>query len=128
MAHPACPPRLDPFGPYLHVPEQPDVLKLFRPALLSWTDWGQSVFKVERRCIVTIRFWVGIHTHPRYSSSPPHICMAIYSGSTSPFDPCQAHSVWATTPSGQFCLYWIRFHPFTIRLVIHHQSPIFVAW
>ena len=47
--------------------------------------------------------------------------MAICSGSTSFFDPSQAHSIWATTPSGQFC-------PYTIQPVICHQSTIFVAW
>src|SRR5882724_1369086 len=78
--------------------------------------------------MVTIRFWVGIRTHPRYSSSPPHICAAIYSGSTSPFDPCRVHTVWATAPSGRFYLYWIQSRPYTIWPVTCHQSTIFVAW
>src|SRR5882724_13179707 len=77
--------------------------------------------KDQKQCIVTIWFWVGIRTHPRHSSSPLHICAAIYSGSTSLFDPCQAHFIWATTPSG-------RFRPYTIRPVRCHQSTIFVAW
>ena len=59
-------------------------------------------------CILTIRFWVVIRTHPRHSSSLPHICAAIYLGSTS------LQPLPSTLHPGH--------HP--IRLVTCHQSTI----
>jgi len=104
MARPPAHPLSFPSSPICMSQKHTDMLTLFAPTHLSWTDWGQSVFKVGRRCMVTIRFWVGIRTHTRYLL-PLHI----YAWPSTqdlplPFDPCKYTPFQATAPSGQFYL------------------------
>src|SRR5882724_10492685 len=61
---------------------------------LVQTDWGQSVFKVGRRCIATLQLWVGIqpisssHTpYPVYMCGPLCLPLATLCPS-SPQDTC----------------------------------------
>ena len=63
----------------------PDLLSFVSCSRPVQTDWGQSVLKVGRRCIATLRLWVGIWpissshaSYPAYMHSPTCLPMATH--------------------------------------------------